>query len=176
MMKNSPVMSEEEQKQTDDANELALAFFDVIKKREDEVLFSALKTISKERFKANNLISLEIDKDQSINFKFAGGVTHFRFAANTMAGLEPVKTFIEDFMDTFKEKHRSEKPFFELKAYSKESLDRTLLALQATGIKVNRLILVDKTGKEQVIETPEQIEEYYNHLTQPADKPKKKPV
>ncbi|MCS5708372.1 hypothetical protein CC99x_005575 [Candidatus Berkiella cookevillensis] len=175
MMKNSPVMSEEEQKQTDEANELALAFFDTIKKRERQKPFKALKTIPKKRFKANNAISLTIDEDQSIDFKFAGGVTHFRFAANTMVGLEPVKTFINDFVKTFKEKHPGETPFFELKAYSKESLDRTLLALQATGVKVNKLILVDETGKEQIIETPEQIKEYYSALKQPADKQKKKP-
>ncbi len=178
MMKNSPVMSEEEKKQTDEANELALAFFETIKKRENEVPFSALKKISQERFEANNIISLSIDKDQSIDFKFAGGVTHFGFSAGTVAGLEPVKTFISDFVTTFKVKHPHETPFFELKAYNKESLDRTLLALQEVGVKVNRLILVDKAGnKEQVIETPEQIEEYYRALTPPVpvDKQKKKP-
>ena len=177
MMKNSPVMSEEEKKQTDEANELALAFFETIKKRENEVPFSALKKISQERFKANNIISLSIDKNQSIDFKFAGGVTHFGFAAETMAGLEPVKTFIGDFVKAFKETHPHETPFFELKAYNKESLDRTLLALKDVGVTVNRLRLVDQAGKEQVIETPAQIKEYYHALTPPVpvDKQKKKP-
>lgn len=179
-MQNSPKKSEEvnaeQQKQIEEANELALAFFDTIKKRDKQKPFKALKTIPKERFKANNTISLTIDEDQSIEFKFAGGVTNFRFAADTMAGLEPVKTFMQDFLQTFEDKHPDEKPFFELKAYSKESMDRTLIALQAIGIQVNRLVLVDKAGKEQVIDSPEKIQEYYSELTEPEDKPRKKIV
>lgn len=155
--------SQVEQKRKQEADFLAQSFYEKLRNQKKSVLPGLKRTIPKEQFKADKLISLTVQPDQTVDICFKGHHSTFAFAANSAEQLAPVKAMLKDFEQSFQEQYPGEIPVYELKAYSQASLDRTLNALLEVGIKVSVIKLV-VNGQEKVIEDAKQIDEYYREL------------
>lgn len=170
--KNKEQLSFEEREELErkkaQAVDLSSRLFKLLKAKQRRV-FTGMKEHTEE-FKPNKVLSIEVTEGQKLSFEITNDQTHFRFDATQKESLDKFKLFYDEFLTAFKAEYPESDCVLELKAYSKESLDETLRALESKGIKVDAILLVDGKGNRIIdLSKKEDVDAYYEKLNKPED-------